>query len=313
MSAAGFRERAAALAGAPAARLPAVGLILGIAVATVLGILLVNRPGSAAGPLDDPITVKRSLSTSTALFGDPVEAEVDVYSDDAGIVARSVRVSTDFTPYRVAATRVERMHQGDISLLRTRISLECLTRVCLPPRGKERVLRFPPLAVTYRRGGQEERMVVPWEPLRVSSRLPAETNARAVVVDSAPPLEPRFARSPETLQALLLLVATILGLAGAALVVTALWPPSLLARRRSRRLSPLERSLLRVEAAARGDDEAARRRALDDLATNLAEVRSPSLETRTRALAWGQSAPDPEALTILTERVRATLNGGVSA
>jgi len=313
VSRAGLRARAAALTDAPVARLLAIGLILGVAVAAVLGILLVDRPASTALPLDDPITVKRSLSASAALFGDPVDAEVDVYSNDARIAARSVRVATSFGPYRVAATTVDRMHRGDVSLLRTRISLECLTQACLPRKGGARLFRFPPIAVTYRSGGREERVLVPWEPLQVSSRLPADASARVGIVDSAPPLEPRFERSPETLRALFLLAAAALGLAGAALVVTALWPPAYLAERRRRRLAPLERSLLQVEAAAEGDDEAERRRALDDLATHLGEIPSPSLEVRTRALAWGQSPPDPEALARLTEQVRATLNGGARA
>jgi hypothetical protein len=309
----GFRDRAGALADTPAARLLAVGLILVAAAAVMLAIVLVDRPGSTARPLDDPITVKRSLSTSAALFGDPVEAEVDVYSDDARIAARSVRVSTSFEPYRVTATRVDRRHQGDVSLLRTRISLECLSQACLPPRGKARVLRFPPFAVAYRNGGREQRVLVPWEPLQVSSRLPADTKARVGIVDSAPLLESRFERSPQTLRAVFLLAAAVLGLAGAALVVTAFWPSSYLAQRRQRRLSPLERSLQQVEAAAEGDDEAARRRTLDDLATHLGEIPSPSLEIRTRALAWGQGPPDPEELTHLAEQVRATLNGGAKA
>jgi hypothetical protein len=309
----GFRDRAGALADTPAARLLAVGLILVAAAAVMLAIVLVDRPGSTARPLDDPITVKRSLSTSAALFGDPVEAEVDVYSDDARIAARSVRVSTSFEPYRVTATRVDRRHQGDVSLLRTRISLECLSQACLPPRGKARVLRFPPFAVAYRNGGREQRVLVPWEPLQVSSRLPADTKERVGIVDSAPLLESRFERSPQTLRAVFLLAAAVLGLAGAALVVTAFWPSSYLAQRRQRRLSPLERSLQQVEAAAEGDDEAARRRTLDDLATHLGEIPSPSLEVRTRALAWGQGPPDPEELTHLAEQVRATLNGGAKA
>ena len=310
MSKAGFRERAAAFADTPAARLLAIGLILVAAAAAVLVIFLVDRPSSTVRPLDDPITVKRSLSTSATLFGDPVEAEVDVYSDDTRIAARSVRISTSFRPYRVAATRVDHRHQGDVSLLRTRISLECLTQACLPPRGKVRVLRFPPLAVTYRSGGRPERILAPWEPLQVSSRLPADTKARVGIFDSAPPLESRFERSPQTLRTLFLLAAAALGLAGAALVVTALLPPSFLAQRRQRRLSPLERSLQQVEAAAEGDDEASRRRTLDDLATHLGEIPSPSLEVRTRALAWGEGPPDQEALTRLAEQVRATLNGG---
>ena len=130
---------------------------------------------------------------------------------------------------------------------------------------------------------------------------------------AAPPLEPSFARSPEVLHTAFLVVAAVLSLVGAALVVTGLWPPSLLAERRRRRLSPLELSLLLAEAAAREDDEAARRRTLDDLATRLGEVPSPSLERRTRALAWGQSAPDPEAVAVLAEQVRSTPNGGPGA
>lgn len=310
MSMAGFRERAAALADAPAARLLAIGLIVVAAAAAVLVIVLVDRPRSTARPLDDPITVKRSLSTSTVLFGDPVEAEVDVYSNDARIAARSVRVSTDFEPYRVAATSVERRRQGDVTLLRTRISLECLAQACLPPRGSTRVIRFPPLAVTYSREGRAQRMVVPWELLQVSSRLPVDRKARAGIVDSAPPLEPQFERSPETLRTLFLLLAVVLGLAGAGLVVAALWPSAYLTERRRRRLSPLERSLQQVEAAAQGDDEAARRRTLDDLATHLSEIPSPPLEVRTRALAWGQDPPDAEALARLAEQVRAAQNGG---
>ena len=310
MSVAGFRARVAALADTPAARLLAIGLILVAAAAAALVIVLVDRPRSTARPLDDPITIKRSLSTSAVLFGDPVETEVDVYSNDARIAARSVRVSTTFKPYRVAARSVERRHQDDVTLLRTRISLECLAQACLPPRGKARVIRFPPLAVTYSSEGRERRILVPWEPLQVSSRLPVDNKARVGIVDSAPPLEPQFERSPETLPTLFLLMAVVLGLAGAALVVAALWPPAYLTQRRRRRLSPLERSLQQVEAAAQGDDEIARRRTLDDLATHLSEIPSPSLEVRTRALAWGQGPPDAEALARLAEQVRATQNGG---
>ena len=142
-------------------------------------------------------------------------------------------------------------HEGGVSLLRTRITLECLTRTCLPPQGGARVVRFPPFAVTYQRGGRESRVLVPWGPLQVSSRIPAGESARVGIVDTAPPLEPRFDRSPETLRALFLLAArpcsASRGRARAHRAVAVV----VAARRRWRRLSPLERSLLRVEAAAR--------------------------------------------------------------
>ncbi len=303
----------AALARTPVARLLAVGLVLGATVGAVLVAALVHRPSSTAHVLDDPVTVKRSLSTSAAAFGDPVGAEIDVYSSDRSVAPRTVRVSTDFGPYRIAATKIDRISRGDVSLLRTRWSLECLTRDCLPPKGGARIVQFPPLGVTYRTGGRDVRVFVPWEPLRLSSRLPADLTARVGIVDTAPPLEPGFVRSPETLRTVFLVAAAVLTLVGAVLVVTVLWPPSFLAQRRWRRLSPLDRSLLLVEAAARNADEATRRRTLDDLATRLGEVPSPSLERRTRALAWGQSPPDPDALAVLAEQVRSALNGGVRA
>ncbi len=308
-----LRARATALAETPAARLLVIGLLLVTAISAVLVAVLVGRPSSTARTLDDPVTVKRSLSTSAALFGDPIEAEIDVYSNNEKVAARSVRVSTNFAPYRIVATEVDRLTRDGVSLLRTRMSLECVTRDCLPPKGGTRVVQFPPSTVAYRSGGQDARVLFPWEPLQLSSRLPRDTTGRAGIVDTAPPFEPRFERSPETLRILFLLAATVLGLVGLALVVTTLWPPSLLARRRWRRLSPLERSLLRVEEAAQNDDEAVRRQTLDDLATRLGDVPSPSLELRTRALAWGKSPPQPEALTLLADQVRTTVNGGVRA
>ena len=304
---------AEAVRDASGARLLAVVVILGALTAAVAGALLLDRPSSTASALDEPLTVKRALSTSAALFGDPIDAEIDVYTSDRSIAAPSVRVSTNFAPYRVAATTVDRVGHDGVSFLRTRISLECLARACLPPRGGTRVVRFQPFAVTYRTQGRDVRLVVPWEPLQLSSRLPRGATTSAGIIETAPPLDPRFERSPETLRLLFLIAAAVLGLAGAGLVITALWPRSFLAERRWRRLSPLERSLLQMEAAARGDDEAARRRTLDDLATHLGSVPSPSLERRTRALAWGESPPEPETLTVLAEQVRTTLNGGVRA
>ena len=113
------------------------------------------------------------------------------------------------------------------------------------------------------------------------------------------------------MRALLLAAAALLGVLGAWLLVSALWPSGYLSRRRWRRLSPLERSLERVEAASRSGDEGERRRTLDELATRLADVPAPALEETTRALAWGAAPPRPESLTELAGQVRTTLNGEV--
>ena len=94
-------------------------------------------------------------------------------------------------------------------------------------------------------------------------------------------------------------------------MVGGLWPPLFSPFRRTRPLSPLETSLLEVETAARVGDETSRRRVLEQLAMHLAEVPSPVLEARTRTLAWAESTPEPEALTLLAQQVRTSLNGAV--
>lgn len=305
-----LRSRVVRLWDRPATRAAAIAIVLCAVVAGFLAAFLVSRPHPEPALLDPPITIKQALSTSATLFGDSIEAEVDVYTDDGTIDPRSVRVSTDFTPYRAVATRVDRARLGHVSLLRSRIVLACLTKACVPPRAASGLLNFRPLRVTYRTGTGDASIDVPWTQIQLSSRLPRDPAALLGTIDTPPPLDPGFAVSPALLRTVLLLGAALLALVGAALVVTGVWPPSFYALHRWHRLSPLERSLLQVEAAAHSGDETVRRHVLDELANRLAEVPSPSLEARTRSLAWGASTPEPEALSLVAKQVRTSLNGG---
>ena len=106
------------------------------------------------------------------------------------------------------------------------------------------------------------------------------------------------------------MLAAVLGLAGAWLVVTGLWPRFFYSSRRWQRLSPLEQALAQLDAAARIEDEEVRRRVLDQLATRLGEADLVALERHTRTLAWSASSPEAEALERLGELVRSSLNGG---
>jgi len=312
MSRTGTRAAVARVAGAPATRVVAVVLVAAAVLVAILLALFVPGPSRPAALLDDPVTVKRALSTTAALFGDPVQAEIDVYTRDSRVAVGSVRVRTAFGHFTVVAKEVAQSSLGDHSLMRTRLTLRCLTRACLPPQNGGRLIQFPPFVVSYREDGRMSSTPVPWDPVQLSSRLPSGSARGLGVIDTAPPLDPRFARSPGLVRFLLLLATVILGLGGAVLVASALWPRPLRARRWER-LSPLERSLAVVEAAARSDDEAERRRALDQLALRLHEVSSPRLEGQTRELAWGESPPEADALVLLAQRVRTSLNGGVQA
>ena len=104
-----------------------------LALAAVLAASLVAPAAAPSGALADPVTVKRALSSTAALFGDPVEAEVDVVSRMRTCPRGSVRVGTSFAPFTVVSRKVDRAHVGGASLLRTTVTLQCLTRACLPP------------------------------------------------------------------------------------------------------------------------------------------------------------------------------------
>jgi hypothetical protein len=292
----------------PAPRLLAIVVVMALALASVVLALAVPWRAPAPEVLQDPMTVRQSLSPETTLFGDAISAEIDVYTSDMRIDAGSVRVRTDFRPYRVVATQVDRSGQGQVTLLRTRITLHCLTVDCVIPRDGGRVFRFAPVTISYRRGAEELRAVDPWEPVQVYSRL---TTQRPGLVDAPPTLDMQARVSPTLVRIALMVVAAVLLLAGGWLVASSLWPRFFYSRRRWRRLTPLERALAQLDAAAQVEDEDLRRRVLDQLADRLGEAELASLEQRSRTLAWRETAPEPETLALLGEQVRGSINGGL--
>ena len=122
--AARLRARAGSLAAKPAVRIVALAAVAVAALAGFLAVFLVSTRQTPSVLLERPVTIKRTLSTTAALFGDRIEAEVDVYSDDRTVEPGSVRVHTSFTPYRAADTRVDRERRDGVSLLQTRIVLD---------------------------------------------------------------------------------------------------------------------------------------------------------------------------------------------
>ena len=298
--------RVAELWSEPRARLLAGAIVL-VAFLALLAVALLPSSQPAPELLHTPITVARSLSPTAALFGDQIEAEIVVYTDDRRIDPASVRVDTDFRPYEVVATKRDGSGRGNVSLLRTRITLSCLSPACLAPREGSRVFQFRPLGVSYRQGEQGHTLQGPWDPVRVHSRLGQSPQ----LVDAPPDLENHVRVPPRVAQLVLALIAAALALLGATLVVTGLWPRFPYSLRRWRRLTPLEQALAQLDAAAGIDDEGARRRVLDQLATRLNEHDLAALEHHSRALAWRQAAPEPEELDLLGEHVRVSLNGSV--
>ena len=94
-------------------------------------------------------------------FGDTIAAEVDVVSRDKDVPAGSVRVGTSFAPFTVVSRKIDRAHVGGASLQRTRVTLQCVTRACLPPVGGHFVA-LRPTVVSYAKAGRQAQTVIPW-------------------------------------------------------------------------------------------------------------------------------------------------------
>ena len=277
------------------------------------------------------VATSRALTPTAHLFGDPVEARVDVVVDRKRLDPDGVELRVDFLPYRLIEGGIRRSRRDFSAFTRVRfeMTLRCLTIRCVPSRiasvlgdqegrGERRTFRFDPARVVYEdpKSGEERHLRrVWWPPLDAISGLSA-TNSEVgsgsftafapgaeFASTVAPALEPGYRLPPP-------LLATFLF--GAAALVLA-FPATLVARELRRRrpppeddreLPPLERALARVEWAGRAGDEEERREALEALAFELDAAGEESEAREARALAWAAEEPAPERMAALVERLR---------
>lgn len=236
-------------------------------------------------------------------FGDTVTATVEILVDPRQVDPDSVRLATDFAPYRAAAPRQRsRREAHGLATIRYSFRLLCLRAPCRPPVGGVRTFRFTPARLTFRRvnGGSGE-FTRRWYPLTVASRLSRDLALRGdwqARLFPLPAVAYRF--EPGGASVALFGAAALLAVAGAVLVGRSYGPLARaeLRRRGLARLRPTERELaLLRDAVARGDANG-RRRALDRLALVLGENGGNDLALGARRLAW--SRPEPSAQDALT-------------
>lgn len=306
-------------------------VVLGLAVAaTVSAAVALAAPGHAdaggsglraSGSLG--IEARASLAPRISLFGDTVEALVDVTLDRSRIDPESVRVDAAFLPWKVTAKPVQARHDaGSTTHLRTTFVLRCVTEDCVPS-GRTAPIQFEPAQVSYADGGGggPGSLQARWPVLLVYSRSSTasfdgrqagENPWRADLVSFSPP---SYRIAPGLLIALLLAGCTVLAGAGGTLAFIA-WPrrvpppPAEPEPEPEPLLSPLEQALALLEESVRVDGTAAQRRALELVAEELelAEWGDPSLARSARALAWSEAAPPVTDTTALAARVRSALD-----
>jgi hypothetical protein len=310
---------------------PAGAVVAGVCVVVltlvaVAVIAVTTTRGSGGGEESagtTPIAAAGTISPEIALFGDTVDARIDVTLDRTQIDPRLVHAKAAFAPWlRVGTPVVERHDSGDTTFLRWSYVLRCLDSACVPSRGPLK-FDFNPAKVSYLspQGDATERLVVDahWPALLVHSRLDA---ADATQRD---PLRAPWHADLTSLPAVTYrigpwsLVVVLLAAGIAFLVAAAILFYRLLPERREvielpppppkPVLSPLEQALVLLEAHATEDGVAERRRALELVAEELAGWDERSLERRARTLAWSEDEPAPAATQALAAMVRAQLEG----
>jgi hypothetical protein len=258
--------------------------------------------GPAAAASGTGVSYRATLAPREALFGDALDARVDVVVDPTLASPSSVRVNVDLRPYRAVSVRRSEDPAGGLTRVQFRYRLLCLRRPCLP-NGPERTFRFAPVRIGWRgTDGRPQVQAIFWPPLRLASRLDPkdlrELTMRSDVVRQ-PPVT--WGVQPGTAIAVLLLAAAALLVYPMVLVVRA-------ARRgwyrlrtsRLERMTPLERALeLLRRATARGED-AQSRRALERLAR---ELHGEPLAADAERLAWSRPRPEQDEIETLRTRV----------
>ena len=305
--------------------------------AIVLAFVAAGCGGDEQRPLPkgQALATRGSIAPRVQLFGDEVVARLEVMVDRERYEPGRIRVVPAFEPYEIQGEpeRNER-ELGHFAHVRYDFRLRCLSYACLkrigraPPQfqpgwafplslgsgfGERASFRLKAAQVLYHDpdGGKQVLRRVRWPEMQSVSRLNfADSDVTGIGFPfeaSVTPLVDASYRAPPLLVGGAFVAGglALLGLSGL-----------MIARLRSRDepvvvheeppLPPLERALLRVEAA-REEAETDRRESLEALASEL----EPALADDTRRLAWSPAVPSPEAMDDLVEAVRgANAQGG---
>jgi hypothetical protein len=245
--------------------------------------------------------VSGKLAPLVTGFGDPVTAQVRVLLDPTRVDPDSLRLRTNFGPWREERQVVRHQLAGSAVEVTFLLRLTCHSISCVELE-RQWQYEFEDAQLRYLEGGDERRAFVAWPPLQVSTRLPEGFEPPDDGGAEAPPVwraavqvpEPSYRASPQRLQVGLVLAGILLIGGSLALAVVLLRSP-----RAPREVPPLERALAML-ARARTPEE--RRAALEAVAVEL----HPALAATARELAWSEQAPSEPAARQLSDRVRET-------
>jgi len=293
--------------------------LVALVAAGALAVVLLWRPGpgmpdaairGAAG-----IDAHTGLSSASVLFGDTVTARLQVVLDRSRVDPGSIRVRTDFSPWRPAGRpAVVRRDGRRTTLLQTSYVIRCLDKSCISPTG-EFTQQFPVARVTYTPAGKAttpRTLTVAWPRLDVVPRYappsagqtpPARWRAELVALP-----EPTYRLPPWVLAVLLLGGAALLGGVAAWLVLgrkpAAVAAPAIAPGPVPARISPLELALALLEDGAAVNGGGDQRRALELVAEGLGVRGERMLARDAKTMAWSRPIPGLDETSQLARRAR---------
>ncbi len=311
----------------------AFAVVAGLLVVVVLLARGRESGGESTARNAPAIEARTDLTPRSVFFGDMVTALVEVTLDPNRVDPDSVRVQTDFTPWKpIANPERLRRDTGTTTSLRVSYTLRCLTSACIATDEtatflEKAIQTFGEARVTYAapegaassdRASLEE----PWPRLLVGARysLREAQSAGASLggwradLVSLPAVT--YSVAPGLLLALLLAAGTLL-VSAAAVLAHLVRPPRVSPAPPPQAdvpaepvLTPLERALALLADSARVNGAADQRRALELVAAALAEHGDMKLALASRALAWSEPVPEVGETNGLAVRARSALGAG---
>jgi hypothetical protein len=300
---------------------PALAVLAALSV--LLGVLAwtLGRSGDSTPSVegDAPIEAHTVVSPRNALFGDTVTARVDVIVDRERVDPNSVRIRTEFAPWKpiVAPERLRR-DGGSSTYLGTTFVLRCLETACTSASDAAKQ-QFSPARVTFTLRGEPASTAdgsteVQWPEFVVRARF-SQAAARSA---GANPWRANLLSLPEVSYGLTPGALLVLLLGGSLLLATV---GGLLAYRILRRRAPapipqvaaasgptaLQRALAFLEDPTRVNGAPKQRRALEFVSEPLRERGAPKLARRARVLAWSRPVPGVEETSGVAVEARSVL------
>jgi len=303
----------------------------GLAGLGVLGAVLVLLfwDGGGSGVPEPTVTSPTGIQAYADLdryrvhFGDTLTAKIEISVDRARVDPDSIRIDTDFTPWKaVEAPEVVRRDGKSTTYLETRYTLRCLESFCTTQDTEDaqgfRAARITYTALDRAAGGADSRTLqAAWPQVLVTARYAppgtsdsarqAETEWRANLL-SLPAATYRI--GPWALVALLLVAAAFFASVAVLIVLRTRPRPSPIATAATAeeagvRITALEYALALLEDPARVNGSGDQRRALELVADGLLVHGDRALGRIARALAWSRPVPRIDETSGIARKARA--------